>query len=126
MSLVCYHCSECGCRIKDEIDDIKDIFHEEPEHIFSKYLKYCIEILLRDFSTKVWREDIFKPTIGSESLQEITNHNGVRVVNIATFKNRIIKSTMYPHRNSYKFGWTSPDGKGHNQIDHILIDGRER
>ena len=36
----------------------------------------------------------------------------------------IVKSTMFPHRNFRKYTWTSPDGKTHNQIDHILIDRR--
>jgi len=29
---------------------------------------------------------------------------------------------MYPHRNVHKYTWTPPDGKTHNQNDHILID----
>jgi hypothetical protein len=51
-------------------------------------------------------------------------YNGVRVVNFATSKNLTVKSTIFPHCNIHKFTWTSPDGKMHNQIDHILIDGR--
>jgi hypothetical protein len=29
---------------------------------------------------------------------------------------------MFPHRNTYKYTWMSPDGKIHNQNDHILVD----
>jgi hypothetical protein len=31
---------------------------------------------------------------------------------------------MLPHRNIHKYTSTSPDGKTHNQTDHILIDRR--
>jgi len=31
---------------------------------------------------------------------------------------------MFLHQNTHKYTWTSPDGKTHNQIDHMLIDRR--
>ena len=69
------------------------------------------------------RENIFKPTIGIESLHQESNDNGVRIVNFDTSKN-LVKSTMFPRRNIHKCTWTSPDGQTHNQFDHILIDRR--
>jgi len=83
-----------------------------------------MKILLEDFNEKVERENIFRLTIGKESLHQDSNDNGVRTVNFATSKNLVVKSMMFPHRNIHKYTWASPDGKTHNQIDHILIDRR--
>jgi hypothetical protein len=55
-----------------------------------------MKILLGDFNAKEGRENIFKPTIENESLHEICNENGVRVVNFATSKKLVVKSKMYP------------------------------
>jgi hypothetical protein len=85
-----------------------------------------MKILLGDLNAKVGREDIFKQTIGNESLHENSNDNGVRVVNFATFKNLIVSSTMFPHHSIHKYTWTSPDGKTDNHIDHILINRRRQ
>jgi hypothetical protein len=73
---------------------------------------------------KVGREEIFKLKIGNETLHEISNDKGVRVVNFATSKNLRVKSTIFPRRNIHKYTWTSPDGKTHSQIDHVLVDRR--
>jgi hypothetical protein len=54
-----------------------------------------MKISFGDFYAKVDKEDVFNPTIGNESLHEISNDNGVRVLNSATSKNLIVKSTMF-------------------------------
>jgi hypothetical protein len=100
---------------------VKDSFDEELERVCDKFPKYHTKIVLGDFNAKVGKEDIFKPTIGNESLHEISKVNGDRLVNFATSENLRVKSTMFPHRNIHKYTWTSPDGKTHNQIDHILV-----
>jgi hypothetical protein len=82
---------------------------------------YHMKILLGDRSRQGRH---FKPTIGNESLHEISNINRVRVVNFDTSKNLTVKSTMFPHCNIHKHTWISPDRKTHNQIDHILTDRR--
>ena len=91
--------------------------------MFDHFPKYT-QKLLGDFNAKVGRESIFKPTIGQENLHKDINDNGVRLVNFATSKNLVVKSRMFTHRNIHKYSWTSPDGKTHNQIDHVLIDRR--
>jgi len=77
-----------------------------------------MKILLGGFNAKVRRENIFKPTVGNESLHQVDNDNGVRLVNFTTSKNLVVKSTMIPHRDIHKYTWTSPDGKTHNQITY--------
>jgi hypothetical protein len=60
--------------------------------------------------------------IGDECLHEISNDNGGRVVNFLKPKNLTVRNTMFQHHRIHKYTWISPDGKPHNQIDHILID----
>ena len=92
--------------------------------MFDHFPKYHMKNILGDFYAKVGRENIFKPTIGQESLHQDSNDNGVRLVNFAKSKNLVVKNTMFPHRNVHKYTWTSPDDKTHNQIDHVLIGRR--
>jgi hypothetical protein len=101
---------------EDENDDIKDSFYKELEEVFDQFPSYHMKILLGVFNAKVGREDIFKPIIGKESLHEASNNNGIRVVNFATSKNLIVKSSTFPHCDIHKHTWTSPDGVTHNQI----------
>jgi hypothetical protein len=77
---------------EDTSDDVKDIFCEEEGSVIDQFRGYDMKILLSDFNAKVGTEDIFKPTIGNESSHEISNDNGVRVVNFATSKNLVVKT----------------------------------
>jgi hypothetical protein len=63
---------------EDKFDDMKDRLLEEMECVFDKYPNYHMKILLGDFNAKVGKEDIFKPTIGNESLREISHDNGIK------------------------------------------------
>jgi hypothetical protein len=93
---------------EDKDDDIKDCFYEELEEVFYHFPRCHMKILIGDFNAKVGREDIFKPIIGSESLHEVNNDNRVRVINFATAKNLIVKSTTFPQNDIHKHTWTSP------------------
>jgi hypothetical protein len=112
---VSYHCSERSCPTADKID-VKGSSYEETECAASKFAKCHMKILLGDLYVNVRREDISKHKMG--------NNIEMRIVNTDIRKNLRVKSTIISHRNIYKYTWTSPDGKTHNKIDHILVDRR--
>jgi len=97
---------------------MKDVFYEELDHVFTQFQKYHMKVVLGGLNAIVGRENIFEPTVGSKSLYEVSNDNRVGVVNFATSKNLIVKSTMFPHHNIHKYISTSPVRKRYN---HILI-----
>jgi hypothetical protein len=82
---------------EDKEDDVKGSFSEKVGRVFEQIPMYDMKIILGEFKVKVGKANIFKPTIGNESLHEISNDNGVRVVNFATSKNLVVKRTMFPH-----------------------------
>ena len=45
-----------------------------------------MKIILGDFNEKLGRENIFKQTIGNESVRQDSNDNGVTIVNFAHHK----------------------------------------
>jgi hypothetical protein len=89
-----------------------------------------MKILLGDFNAKVGRENIFKPTIGKESLHQDSNDKGVRVVNFATAKNLVVKSTMFPHRNNRRRQSSVLDVRSFRgadcDTDHCLVVAKVR
>jgi len=109
---------------EEKTDVSKDGLYEKLQQVFDHFPKYNTKSLFGDFNAKVRREDIFKLTIGNDSLHQDSNDNGVRIVNSAKSKNLVVKSMMFPHQNIHKYTWTSPDEKTHNQIDPILIERR--
>jgi hypothetical protein len=87
---------------KNKGDEVKGSFYGKLGCVFNRFPRYGMKILSGDFIAKVDRENIFKQTIGNESLHEISNDNGFRVVNVATSKNIVVKSSMFPHRSIHK------------------------
>jgi hypothetical protein len=51
---------------ENKINDMNDRFYEELERVFDKFAKCHMKILWEDFSARVGKEDIFKPTLGNE------------------------------------------------------------
>ena len=82
---------------EEKSDDSKDSFYEELEQLLDHFCKYHKKILFGDFNAKVGRENIFKPTVGNESLHHDSYYKSVRIINFATSKNLVDKSPMFLH-----------------------------
>jgi hypothetical protein len=74
-----------------EVKTDTDSIYEELERVFDKFPKSYAKMVFGNSNDEVGREDISKPTIGNESLQEISNDNEVGVRNIATSKHLSVK-----------------------------------
>jgi hypothetical protein len=68
---------------EDKSDNMKDSFHKDLERVSDTFPKYRTKIKFGNIDAKVGKEIIFKPTIENENLYEISNHIGVRVINLA-------------------------------------------
>jgi exonuclease III len=56
---------------EDKINDIKERIYEELEHVFGKFPKYHMKILLGDFNADVGREDIANRTIWNDRVMKM-------------------------------------------------------
>jgi hypothetical protein len=54
---------------------------------------------------------MFRPTIGKESLHDISNDNGSKLINLAISRELLIRSTYFPRKNIHKHTWSAPDGR---------------
>jgi len=112
----------------EKSDDSKIGFYEELEQVIHHFPKYHMKIPLGDFNAKLGRENIFKPTIGNESLHQGSNDNGVRIVKFVTSKNLVIKCTMFPHRNNHTIARYYSGGQNENEMSGACskYGGKER
>lgn len=65
-----------------KMSKLKTSFYEEFEHLVYQLLNDYMKIILWNFNAIIGKENIFKSTVGLESLHEKSNDNGVRVTNL--------------------------------------------
>ena len=107
---------------KDPVE--KDEFYDRMERVLDSLPNYDTKIILGDLNAKIGIEREYRSITGNNSLHDVSNDNGRRLIDLAESRNMIISSTQFPHKEIHKQTWRSPDGTTVNQIDHILIDKR--
>jgi len=83
-----------------------------------------MKILLGHFNAKLGREDIFKVTTGNERLHQYSNVNGVRLVNIATSKNLVLRAQCSSTETFINTHGSLLVGRLNNWVDHIRLHRR--
>lgn len=81
-------------------------------------------LILGDFNAKISKEECFKTTTGSNSLNQLSYNNGCRLIKLVTGKGLKIKSRSFSHKEIHKGICRSPDGRYINQINHVLVNMR--
>ncbi|XP_054289925.1 uncharacterized protein LOC129005133 [Macrosteles quadrilineatus] len=111
---------------EDKDEEEKDDFYEMMEQVVDKLPNYDMKIIMGDANAKIGKEPIWREVAGKESLHDITSSNGVRLCSFAMAKDLRIMSTSFQRKNIHKETWMSPDGRTRNQIDHVLVDNRNK
>lgn len=111
---------------EEKEDDIKDTFYSKLEDTINNIPRYDMKIILGDANAKVGKESIWRSITGKESLHDVSNDNGIRLLSFANSHNLFVASTSFPRKDIHKQTWKSPDERTINQIDHVLIDGRHK
>ena len=104
-------------------DDDKDEFYAQLESEYDRCPKHDVKIIIGDYNAQVGQEEEYRPVIGRFSAHQLTNENGLRLIDFATSKNMAIRSTFFQHSLHHRLTWRSPN-RTETQIDHVLIDGR--
>ncbi|XP_065583817.1 craniofacial development protein 2-like [Artemia franciscana] len=107
----------------NEADDTtKDNFYNTLQAVAKDIPSHDLVCFVGDFDAKVGSDKSYCPEVlGSQGLGEI-NENGILLVDFALTNDLIIGGTQSQHKTIRKYSWNSPDGRTHNQIDHILIN----
>lgn len=69
---------------------------------------------------------MYNPMVGGKSAHDISNGNGMRLIEYAIAKDLIITSTFFPRKLIYKHTWSAPNNTFKSQIDHVLINSNYR
>lgn len=105
---------------EDKDEETKKEFYLKLERLYDSLPTNDIKMVIGDMNAKIAKENIYKGTIGSHSLHQVSNENGQRLIGFATSRNLVISSTWFPHKDIHKATWRSPDGRTTNQI--VLIE----
>jgi hypothetical protein len=70
-------------------DEMKDRFYEKLVDVYDRATGHDVKILVGDMNAKVGKVKFYRPTIGKESIHDVSNNNGIRLTDFAISRNMI-------------------------------------
>jgi len=71
------------------------------ETVYNRLPLHCVKMIVGDLNAKVGKESRFRPTIGPDSFHNISNENGIRLVNFACSEDLIMSNAYFPRKDIY-------------------------
>ncbi|KAI8500370.1 hypothetical protein Bbelb_219360 [Branchiostoma belcheri] len=110
----------------DASDADKEQFYQQLQATMAKRKKRDITILMGDMNAKVGQGNSGKERVMGKHGVGTMNENGELFADFCSINDLVIGGTLFPHKDSHKVTWRSPDASVENQIDHITISRRWR
>lgn len=89
-------------QLKKNGKTIKNNFYEDFEHTLDTIPDSCIKILIGGFNVKIGKEDIYRPTFGPNNLHDISNDNGIQLINLCLAKGLTVSGTYFSRKDIHK------------------------
>lgn len=80
--------------------------------------------IIGDMNIQTGEEIYYQDHIGENSLHEVKNDIGLRLISMPATKGVVVRGTCFDHKNIHKLTWILPDRNTTYQIDHHLVDRR--
>ena len=114
----------CYTPIEDAEEVQKDVFYDQLQQAIQEVPSHDVLCVIGDFNARVGNDNEGREKIMGKNGCGNINDNGRRLCDLCVENNLAIGGTLFPHREIHKMTWTSPDGKIHTQIDHVIINSK--
>ena len=116
----------CAPTSDHDDNEVKE-FYDQLQNVIDQTPKKDILVVQGDWNAKVDRDACGNwQGICGPFCNVDTNERGLRLLEFASFNDRVLANTFCHHRASRRGTWHSPNGQHYNQIDYILVRKRFR
>ncbi|XP_038120074.1 uncharacterized protein LOC119770038 [Culex quinquefasciatus] len=77
------------CPHEEKSDDEKEAFYATLEEVYDGCPRQDVKVIIGDLNARFGREEMYRPTIGPESLHSVTNDNGQRCIDFAASRGMV-------------------------------------